>query len=709
MKNNILSAGLYRDGLRRIRVPSIIFMTLAVLFHFVTPLLTALAENASRLAAVARGYSYVPEVVGPEIILLPLVMVTYVMAPVLTLVCFYPLNKRGSSDFYHSLPYTRPCMYFSYLAAILTMTVGTIIGGTILGYAVRLVFPHLYAVQLAGLADCLLTFLASNLFAVACTLVAMSITGTFISNVVTTLLIMFLPRMIVSLVRFMIIESISLLHPDHFLNVLSHYYNSFVYGPIWVFRSLFGGANPNFMLENVGPDIFTLMLSLCYIALGALLFTKRKSETAGNSAPNRAVQAAIRIAITLTVSIFGTYSLLEYGIYDDDEVFIAIIIYIVALIAFFAYEIITTHKWKNLVRALPSLIIVAALNVLFALAVIFGKGYVLNQKIPAESIRSVTICDTDIAIWEDDYYSKFGKEITISDEKVNEAVAQALSETQYAAKNDLIGTNQFKVYNHYSVSTMEGARILRLVGINTGTRTIWRQIYFSEEQFAAITNARIEEQYKENYLTLPVPVYNTISISLRCDWTGYYVDSGNAFSAEYDAQKEIFDTLQREIRACGFETWYRALNYKEYEDGGVYFLLSYTMNTAGGGQVIVPVMHDNTPETFELILKMSGTGQRKEQLEEFFEKYHAGNMDFSDYYAEVYTFRKNASGEYEMELNYSGYLEMSSDEEFRSAEDALSSNGDPLDGFILVRYSYYDNNNNYYYEYSVVLPLANGL
>lgn len=46
-----------------------------------------------------------------------------------------------------------------------------------------------------------------------------------------------------------------------------------------------------------------------------------------------------------------------------DEWFAFLVLYLVAALVYFAYELITTKKWKNLLTALPGLGIVALLNV----------------------------------------------------------------------------------------------------------------------------------------------------------------------------------------------------------------------------------------------------------------------------------------------------------------------------------------------------------
>lgn len=54
----------------------------------------------------------------------PLLVLTFtVFAPVMMLYLFSFLNKRNSSDFYHSLPNTRLSLFFSFFAAVMTWVI----------------------------------------------------------------------------------------------------------------------------------------------------------------------------------------------------------------------------------------------------------------------------------------------------------------------------------------------------------------------------------------------------------------------------------------------------------------------------------------------------------------------------------------------------------------------------------------------------------
>ena len=107
--------------------------------------------------------------------------------------------------------------------------------------------------------------------------------------------------------------------------------------------------------------LYTAGLALLYLILGTFLFQKRKSETAGQSAPNRRLQAVYRIilvmAYCLPVCVWIVDS--EVTSISGFEVFV---LYLIAVLIYFFYELLTTKKIKQTLRTAPGLLLVAACN-----------------------------------------------------------------------------------------------------------------------------------------------------------------------------------------------------------------------------------------------------------------------------------------------------------------------------------------------------------
>ncbi len=79
-----------------------------------------------------------------------------------------------------------------------------------------------------------------------------------------------------------------------------------------VFEPSFHSSNDlSDMLLSGVSNAYTLILSIIYIAIACLLFTIRKSETAGKPALSWKLQFAIRCAIGFTISVFGTFMYIQ--------------------------------------------------------------------------------------------------------------------------------------------------------------------------------------------------------------------------------------------------------------------------------------------------------------------------------------------------------------------------------------------------------------
>ena len=63
-----------------------------------------------------------------------------------------------------------------------------------------------YSLNAAGLGDLIFSVVSAALFGTGCMLIACAVTGKVLSNIATGLLIMFLPRMILFLQKYLIIE-----------------------------------------------------------------------------------------------------------------------------------------------------------------------------------------------------------------------------------------------------------------------------------------------------------------------------------------------------------------------------------------------------------------------------------------------------------------------------------------------------------------------
>ncbi len=585
MKHQIISKGLYVEGLRKIKIPSIIFLALVALTQLAVPLFSA-------LEMLFDGFQSAT-VVGPSEIMNVAMLIPFLYTPILGLVEFFSFNKRGSSDYYLSLSYTRTCIYFSWALSVFTISAALIIIAGLMGYGAMALFPSLYILQINGLADVLLSFLAAAVFAISAVLIAVSITGTFISNLASMLAVMFLPRLILVLIREIIVNMSQLADTNFFAQWLGIYYNQYSGGIVTFFLGLLSPSKT--WQGDIGPDVYTLLLALAQVALGALLFKIRRSETAGRSSSSRMVQHIVRVAITLAISLLGTMFIVE-GVSEVAGV----IIYLLAVIAFFAYEIITTKKWKNLLKALPSLAIVVGLNIaVWLVAVIISKA-LIYQNISADSIRAVRVIRAESfsssfispTFEGEDYFCQLSADVELKDREAVETVAQALKTDQENIRN-----NSYDI--PWSSAGNGPGRTPMTFGLKTGSGYTYRKITLSDEQLLTIDSCLTRsEDFREKYMTLPEPVPESFVV-VPDRMGNLSMLYGNL---DRSSIKEIMDSLQTEIDNMGFDAWY------EYKNGDAAYstvLVRYSENSAESQMIYVPVNPELFPQTFRMIMRLA--------------------------------------------------------------------------------------------------------
>ena len=316
MKNKLFSRGLYVEGLRQLKIVGIIFLAVLLVIGIAVPVIQYV-NYLARAAIIDNPYMDLsPTIVTFEEMCIMVFFIALVAAPVFTFMLFSPFNKRNASDFYHSLPYTRGCMFTSFSAAVLSwLGILTVVYCTltILTYAIM---PKVFIVNLAGMGDSLLTVLAYSLMLVFGIIAAMSLTGTTLANITCAGLLLFLPRLLITLVTIAMGELAPIIS-GHF-GIFGIEYNVLVD----LVYKLFWDGGIDTLTGNIASDIYSILVAILYIILAAYLFCHRKSETSGHSAPGKTMHHIIRICVGLVISSIVTCAVISgFEIEIEDEVY----------------------------------------------------------------------------------------------------------------------------------------------------------------------------------------------------------------------------------------------------------------------------------------------------------------------------------------------------------------------------------------------------
>lgn len=581
MKKALFSRGIYAEGLRRLRVFG--FIALAALLTLeLAPIIISIFDYVLFYENDPISTYSISDITF-DIVLIAVPFAVILAAPIMTAIAFSVFNKRSSSDFYHSLPYSRQCIFFSTLSAVYTWIVGICLVCSLSGLIIYSAFNDLFVVifDLAG--PIILTYIGILVLTTATTALAMSATGTVFSNICVTLLLMFLPRFIITVMSSWISDTAGFLT----INEIGHSFLSFDINGLFAFVGGIFTGNISFYHPNYTTAVYTLCLGLLYTVAALFAFIKRKSETATRSAPTTAIQHIVRILISVAVGILSVILFLE-GLWAA-----FVIVSIIGVIVYFAYELLTTHKWKNCLKALPFLPISAGVCILCGFVMVAVPSLACTYMPEAEDIKYVKfISDYDRYYGYYNWYGLGVEELEINDPSVLETVSKTLSSNmkEYKAHGFISCYSSSKGADYY----IENERIEQTVAIKSGPFTKYRTIFFEKEDYDKILCALEEmDEYVKICKTLPSPAKSSIGFGLADDNTT-------------NEQKEaIFNTLQSEIYELPVEEWYHVANYSSSPSNAID--IYYYSDSYRTVDVSFPITPDSFPKTFKMLMDVENT------------------------------------------------------------------------------------------------------
>ncbi len=441
-KKKIFDLKLFIEGIRQLRIIGFIFMIFYAAEAFLIPYNMYDVFNLDYLLSDMH-----PMVYGMHM----------AFVPCMTLYLFGFLLKRNSSDFFQSIPHSRTCVFISFFSSILFWTVSIIFVSTAVSITSSYLMFRSVSISWSKLLLSLFGIVIASITVEAGICVAQSITGTILSNIIVSGLILLAPKIFSLFIVENISENAVIFDVEHFSPVLTGKYN-LVTSFLNTYRA--GGFTDSFMSRT--SIIYTGLLFLLYFAIALFLFNIRKSETAGNPAANALLQNIYRIVFTLLLCLLP----INIIITEYDDVRNIVSIYIVIAIAYFVYEILTTHKVKNLPKAIPGLTVVALLNVL----IIFGITSVIESiqtyTPDADSLKSISLYAN---IPDRNYYTYGDYSITITDAKNKEAFCRCLQKFSGKSEYDIdIDYNEYP--NSYQVcfTDTSGENHYRKLPLNAG-------------------------------------------------------------------------------------------------------------------------------------------------------------------------------------------------------------------------------------------------
>lgn len=534
----------------------------------------------------------------------PLVLLSFtVLAPLFTLFLFSFITSRNSSDFYHSIPYTRTCIFVSFFASIAAWIALIHFSSTVVSVLLRMCFPDSFSIQWAEIIKpCIGIFICS--MAVVCgVLFSQSITGTIFTNVLVTGIILFLPRIFTTIFIALINDQVfNIIPTQYYPALLSGSKNMIVYPFLSVFTS---GSVWGEIFTTYGEWFYTFVLGVVYFALALTFFKKRKSEVAGNAASSNTLQAIYRISVTMLVCMIPITIICDKTeTFSSSDMPMYITIYVIAIVTYFLYEIITTRTVKRLVKIIPGIVIVAVLNVVIIAGVRLISDYELTNIPDSEDVEYVSLMSDDTYAYNNnDYVLPFISEVKITDRKIITSSINFLN----------VYIDSCKENPNYYVNNAESYPVK--IKMKNGS-VIYRNIPITETTMRNICNFAIENaQFQKSIDTLPP--YSDVTV----DISSYYYS--NFTSTHY---KNVYETMCKEYKALDIE---QKLYLQLYNTN--YSIFSEEMSSAdtlcqidvytNNSRFSIPISAEYFPETSTKCLKLfAGSEKEIKKAKKTFER-----------------------------------------------------------------------------------------
>ena len=474
MKNKFFNFKLYIEGIKTKIIG--LFSAIILAFLSVAPWLLNMPEKN-----IANVYS-----VNLYSVMIVLYLLFTVITPLLTLYLFRFLNQRNGSDFFHAIPCTRICLFVSYYLAIITWILALALFTTVLLIVLYNIPGIEYTLLYSNAFNSLVYYILASIVVLNSIILAMTVTGNVFSNVMVSGIILFMPRLIFTVIASASALLSSAITPTSLFPLLN-----FKKNVVWALLYSALSFNTNIYDNMSSTVIYSVILSIILLGASIVLFNTRKSETASKAAASNGLQTFIRTLVTMLICLIPC-TCIYYNITntDDTELSVIILLYIMALIVYFLYELLSTKKLSRLKNSLPSLVFIVIANILVIIAMVGLHEYQLNYKIRANDIKSICIEDANYGY---DYFAYQKAHIKLpGNEKINTIIENAFERTKPLTYEEEYNLQRYEKYVPMSLSVKAHNKDLSL------------NIYLTPDEYKEISEYFYSsKEYQDIYYNLP--------------------------------------------------------------------------------------------------------------------------------------------------------------------------------------------------------------
>lgn len=494
----------YLESVRRLSRVALILLVLSVVANLILSMQFCMNEYLSNIPSFSQMF-------------LPVIVYMFVGGLVLALDGFSFLGKRADSDFYHSLPISRRRLFWAVSLAALTWLAATILLSVLVSVIVYTVTrtPFVPNYALVAVPFCI----TGGMLVFAAASIALSLTGTLLSNIAMTLVVLGLPRFIQFVISRGILARLSLIgwldlpwYLTPVTNVATGQIVTFTHNML---------QTRLYSMGNVG---YSFLLALAELFVACLLFIRRPSELAEHNAKSAKIQTLYACLVVLPIAILFASGAVR-------PTLVNILIVAAVVIALYAiYQIVVFRNSKKVLRSMPWALVPIAL----AFAAYFGIQIPVNavkNDIPMiQDVSYVQFSGTDRASGMIPYDEFLVSQIEFSEQDVKEYVLTSLREN--LASLDQYGYVNYRTDGNYA--TYEPVTIVLKSG-----REIKRILWFSSMN---TLNSLRDENAEYTAAIRTIPSEDTIC----------YLQTVDAYNSKFQDVKPILRAYVSDIQTTGY-------------------------------------------------------------------------------------------------------------------------------------------------------------
>lgn len=567
MKNRYFNIKLYFEAVRQLKIIGIMGAVIMCIAAVLIPVGKSISTSDFDSVSKYSLFQLNPVLIG----------VFFILAPAMVISIFKFLDRRNASDFYHSLPVDRRCLYLSFMAGVITWIAGTILLASAVSVIVVLLLPNVSIITESIFIYMFTCFAAGVL--VSCVFgLGVALSGTMFTNFTASVIILFTPRIIIFLVLLVLRQTLVFVDFNHMRGIFSNNLNI-------VSDFMLNLGNPTSIL-NIRSGAYTLVLGILYLLLGMYAFRKRKSETASWPAQNKVLQTLFRLVPALIISliassiVFLNVTSFEGYFGLSDSWFSVLVIYIIAVIAYFMYEIISTRKLNSVKKAVPGLLLLILLNIAYLAAMKGACEVIRNDKPSFRDINSISL-----VVSSNDAVTSQIEDAKIVDESIMKMLTSGLENSI-----NMLDDRNVNPYE-YQFNELAGYNIID-VAIEKKHETIYRKIALTDSDYDKLFEyLKSNDKLKKTY-------YKALDCAKRASDIEVYDKT-----MSHEDMMAIYRSFQKEAKSVDFSIIFNILN-NNYSPEGYELPLNIQYNYKGQSYYMnIPVTED-FPVTYALYVNM---------------------------------------------------------------------------------------------------------